>query len=96
MLVVSWLLIGNGFLLVLTGTLILALSALQLLRQMGLHGTTPNAAPPAAPGVSLGDLSKLLEVIVKFPQWFLALLAGDFQIWLGFLIDKRNIFGGTM
>jgi hypothetical protein len=90
----SWvgiLLILSGLLLNLIGIFILALGAIQLLRQMGVRARA-GAAPPAAPGVNLNDLTKLIEAIIKIPQWLLAVLAGDLQIWLGFLIDKRNLF----
>jgi len=49
--------------------------------------------PPAAPiagaaaggaAVNVADLAKLIEAIVKIPQWLLAILAGDLQIWLGY------------
>jgi hypothetical protein len=36
----------------------------------------------------------LIEAIIKIPQWLLAVLAGDLQLWLGFLVDKRNLFSG--
>ena len=86
-------LIISGFLLILVGVVILALGAVQLWRQMGVRAKT-GAAAPAAPGVNLGDLTKLIEAIIKIPQWLLAVLAGDLQIWLGFLVDKRNLFSG--
>jgi len=94
----SWsgfLLIASGFLLILVGVVILALGAIQLFRQMGIgRARAGAAAPPAAPGVNLEDLTKLIEAIIKIPQWLLAILAGDFQIWLGYLVDKRNLFSG--
>jgi hypothetical protein len=100
----SWialLLIVGGLLLVLVGIFILVLGAIQLHRQMGIGRAAggSGAAAPAAPGVNLQDLTKLIEAIIKIPQWLLAILAGDLQIWLGFLVDKRNIltgiFGGS-
>jgi hypothetical protein len=93
---VGFLLILSGLLLVLVGIVILGLGAVQLLRQMGIfrRGAAGGAALPAAPGVNLGDLTKLIEAIIKMPQWLLAVLAGDLQIWLGYLIDKHNIFTG--
>jgi hypothetical protein len=90
----SWLgilLVITGLILILTGISILALGVVQLLRQMGLR-VQAGAAPPAAPGVNLNDLTKLIEAIIKMPQWLLAILAGDLQIWLGYLVDKRNLF----
>ena len=90
----SWvgiILIISGLLLILIGIFILALGTVQLLRQMGVRARA-GAAPPAAPGVNLGDLTKLIEAIIKMPQWLLAIFAGDLQIWLGYLIDKRNLF----
>jgi len=92
---VGFLLIISGMLLVLVGIVILALGAFQLFRQMGIGrrgGGT--AAAPAAPGVNLEDVTKLIEAIIKIPQWLLAVLAGDLQIWLGYLVDKHNIFAG--
>ena len=80
---------------ILIGVFILALGAAQLLRQMGVRARA-GAAPPAAPGVNLSDLTKLIEAIIKVPQWLLAVLAGDFQIWLGYLVDKRNLFSGLL
>ena len=88
---IAILLIISGFLLILVGVVILALGAVQLWRQMGVRA---GAAAPAAPGVNLGDLTKLIEAIIKIPQWLLAVLAGDLQLWLGFLVDKRNLFSG--
>jgi len=88
---IAILLIISGFLLILVGVVILALGAVQLWRQMGVRA---RAAAPAAPGVNLGDLTKLIEAIIKIPQWLLAVLAGDLQLWLGFLVDKRNLFSG--
>ena len=91
---VGFLLIVGGLFLVLAGISIIALGVVQLLRQMGLgtRAGAAGAAPPSAPGVSLSDLTKLIEAIIKMPQWLLAILAGDLQIWLGYLIDKRNLF----
>jgi hypothetical protein len=83
------LLIISGLLLILVGIVILVLGAVQLLRQMRVHA---GAAAPPAPGVNLNDLTKLIEAIIKIPQWLLAVLAGDLQIWLGYLVDNRNLF----
>ena len=55
------------------------------------HVATGAAAPPA-PGVNLADLSILIEAIVKIPQWLLAILAGDLQIWLGYIVDGQKGF----
>jgi hypothetical protein len=90
---IAILLIISGFLLILVGVVILALGAVQLWRQMGVRARA-GAAAPAAPGVNLGDLTKLIEATIKIPQWLLAVLAGDLQLWLGFLVDKRNLFSG--
>jgi hypothetical protein len=71
-------LIVSGLACVILGIIILALAAIQLRKQM-----FPSPAAPGAPGVSLPDLTNLIEAIVKVPQWLLAILAGDGQIWLG-------------
>jgi hypothetical protein len=88
---VGFILIISGLLLILAGISIIILGLVQLLRQMGLRARA-GAAPSSAPGVNLNELTKLIEAIIKMPQWLLAILAGDLQIWLGYLIDKRNIF----
>lgn len=85
---VGWVLIIGGLLLVAAGIVILALGAIQLFRQMFL-APTPKAVSPAGGGagasaVNLADLAKLIEAIIKMPQWLLALLAGDVQIWIGY------------
>jgi hypothetical protein len=71
-------LIVSGSACVILGIIILALAAIQLRKQM-----FPTAVAPGAPGVSLPDLTNLIQAIVKVPQWLLAILAGDGQIWLG-------------
>jgi hypothetical protein len=90
---VGFLFIITGLFLILAGVFILVLGVVQLLRQMGVRARGA-AGPPAAPGVNLNDLTKLIEAIIKMPQWLLAILAGDLQIWLGYLVDKRNLFSG--
>jgi len=88
---VGFLLIFGGLALVFVGLAILTLGAIQLFRQMWLK-TTGGATAPAAPGVNLADLAKLIEAIIKIPQWLLAILAGDVQIWLGYLVDNHKLF----
>lgn len=89
---IGFVLLLSGVVLVLCGVLILILAAIQLIRQMFKPAVAPagGAAPPA-PGVNLADLTKLIEAIVKMPQWLLAIAAGDVQIWLGFVVDKNPI-----
>ncbi len=82
---VGWILILNGLLLLALGFWILLLAALQLTRQM-FRSLTPAptfAGPPGASPINLADLAKLIEAIIKMPQWLLALFAGDIQIYLG-------------
>ncbi len=88
---VGFLLICSGLALVFVGLAILALGAIQLFRQMWLK-TTGGAGAPAAPGVNLADLAKLIEAIIKMPQWLLAILAGDVEICLGYLVDNHKLF----
>jgi hypothetical protein len=80
---VGWLLIVSGLVLIGLGIWILMLGAVQLLRQM-FPGPPAKAGAPSAPAINLSDLAKLIEAIIKIPQWLLALLAGDLQIWLGY------------
>jgi hypothetical protein len=63
-------LIVSGSACVILGIIILALAAIQLRKQM-----FPTAVAPGAPGVSLPDLTNLIQAIVKVPQWLLAILA---------------------
>ncbi|MES0175383.1 hypothetical protein [Mesorhizobium sp. M0006] len=89
---VGFVLILSGVVLIACGIVILALAAFQLLRQIfSAPGVAGGVAPPV-PGVNLADLTKLIEAIVKMPQWLLAIVAGDVQIWLGFLIDGKNLW----
>jgi hypothetical protein len=83
-------LISSGVVLVVGGVTILVLAVVQLVVQMRHSSTKAGAAAPAA--VDLGALAKLIEAIIKMPQWLLALLAGDVQIWLGYLVEGRNLF----
>ena len=84
----------SGVLLIVCGLIILSLAAVQLVRQMfTTHGTTVSAAPPS-PGVNLADLSKLIEAIVKIPQWLLAILAATCRSGWGMsLMGKKDSFG---
>jgi hypothetical protein len=82
--IVGWLLIAAGLLLVAVGIAILIIGAAQLFRQIFRPPTA--AALGGAPAVNLADLAKLIEAIIKIPQWLLAILAGNFQIWLGYLL----------
>ncbi len=88
---VGFILIVSGVILVFGGVLILVLAAIALLRQMCATRAKVGVAPPI-PGVNLADLAKLIEAIVKMPQWLLAVLAGDIQIWLGYLVDGHKWF----
>jgi hypothetical protein len=72
-------LVISGLASIAVGISILGLSALQLWRQI----FPARPARAAAAGVGADDLAKLIEAIVKIPQWLLAILAGDLQIWLG-------------
>jgi len=86
---VGWILIIGGIVLSILGIAILALGAVQLLRQM--FGTPPAPVAGAAAGasaVNVADLTKLIEAIIKMPQWLLALLAADAQIYLGYWLVK--------
>jgi hypothetical protein len=91
---IGWVLIIGGLILTIVGIVILLLAAIQLWRQM----FKPPAASgqnlaPGAPVVNLADLTKLIEAIVKIPQWLLAILAGDAQIWLGYwLVNGSRLF----
>jgi hypothetical protein len=67
-------LVVSGAVVLLAGTVILLAAAVQALRPMR---TTAEAAAVDADGVA-----KVLEMLSKLPQWLLAILAGDFQLWL--------------
>jgi hypothetical protein len=73
--------------LTLVGIWILVLGGIQLYRQM-FRPPDAAAAPAggAAAAINLADLTKLIEAIIKIPQWLLAILAGDLQIWLGYRV----------
>ena len=82
---VGWIVVISGLLLVILGIAILLLGAVQLYRQIFQRALAPaGGGAPAAAGVNLADLAKLIEAIIKMPQWLLALLAGDIQIWFGY------------
>lgn len=90
---VGWLLLIGGLVLTVIGIVILLLGAIQLMRQMYHTAGGGGAAAPAAPGVNLADLTKLIEAIIKIPQWLLAILAGDAQIWFGYwLVTGTRLF----
>jgi hypothetical protein len=86
MALVGWLLIACGVILVAVGIAILVLGAIQLWRQM-FKPARAAAHTLAVPAVNLADLTKLIEAIIKIPQWLLAILAGDAQIWLGYWLE---------
>ncbi len=82
---VGWALVIGGLILIATGIAILILGGIQLWRQMfkppgGAAHTLAAGAFPA----NLADLTKLIEAIIKMPQWLLAILARDVQIYLGY------------
>jgi hypothetical protein len=64
----------SGAVAVLAGTAILAAAAIQALRPLR---TTTEAVAVDADG-----MAKVLEMLSKLPQWLLAILAGDLQLWL--------------
>jgi hypothetical protein len=86
--IVGWLLIAGGVLLSFIGIAILVLGALQLYRQMFKPPAAAAGGAAGAASVNLADLSKLIEAIIKMPQWLLALLAADVQIYLGYILVK--------
>lgn len=88
----SWVgtfLIASGVLLILGGLFSLALAAIQLARQIF---QLPANKSFAASAVNLADLAKLIDAILKMPLWLLAIVAGDIQIWLGYLVEGRKLF----
>lgn len=82
---VGWALVIGGLILIATGIAILILGGIQLWRQMfkPLGDTAHTLAAGVLP-VNLADLTKLIEAIIKMPQWLLAILAGDVEIYLGY------------
>jgi hypothetical protein len=85
---IGWVLIASGVILTVLGVVILGLGALQLWRQIRAAG-----APTGGGAPNLGDLAKLIDSIVKIPQWLLALLAADVQIYLGYwLVMEKRLF----
>ena len=82
---IGWALVIGGLILIATGIAILILGGIQLWRQMFRppSGTAHTLTAGAFP-VNLADLTKLIEAIIKMPQWLLAILAGDVQIYLGY------------
>ncbi len=88
MAVVGCALIVGGLILVAVGIAILMLGAIRLWRQMFKPApAAEHIRTLTAPGVNLADLTKLIEAIIKMPQWLLAILAGDAQIWLGYWLE---------
>lgn len=88
----SWVgtfLILSGVLLIFAGLFSLALAAVQLARQIFQLPSANKSL--AATGVNLSDLSKLIDSILKMPLWLLAILAGDIQVWLGYLVEGRKL-----
>jgi hypothetical protein len=86
---VGWALVVGGLILIASGTAILILGGTQLWRQM--FKPPGGAAHTLAAGVfpvNLADLTKLIEAIIKMPQWLLAILAGGVQIYLGYWLAK--------
>jgi hypothetical protein len=83
---VGWALIVGGVVLTIVGIVILILAVVQLIRQMCGHPATAGHVTFAAnmTGINVADLTKLIEAIIKIPQWLLAILAGDLQIWFGY------------
>jgi hypothetical protein len=65
---------ASGMAAVLAGTAILAAAAIHALRPVR---TTTEVVAVDADGVA-----EVLEMLSKLPQWLLALLAGDLQLWL--------------
>lgn len=68
---VATILVISGSIVVLSGTLILAVSAIQAVRALG-RAAGATEAPVTADG-----LAKVLEMLSKLPQWLLAVLTGD-------------------
>jgi CBS-domain-containing membrane protein len=89
--IIGWLLTASGLVLVAVGIAILTLGAIQLWRQMFKPAAAAaQARTLAGPAVNLADLTKLIEAIIKIPQWLLAVLAGDAQIYLGYWLVTGN------
>ena len=81
---VGWALVIGGLILIATGIAILILGGIQLWRQMFSPRWCGTYACCGRFPVNLADLTKLIEAIIKMPQWLLAILAGDVQIYLGY------------
>ncbi|MCA6115190.1 hypothetical protein J6524_09785 [Bradyrhizobium sp. WSM 1738] len=67
----------SGAFMVLDGTATLVTSAVQALAASVKAARSTEAAAVDADGVA-----KVLEMLSKLPQWFLAILTGNFQLWL--------------
>lgn len=59
------------------GTAILAASAIQ-----ALATALRTTAATEAPTLDANGLAKVLEMLSKLPQWLLAIMIGDVQLWL--------------
>jgi hypothetical protein len=70
-------LVVSGALAVLSGTALLTVTAVEAIAALRPRPATTEAAAVDANGVA-----KVLEMLSKVPQWFLALLAGNLQFWL--------------
>jgi hypothetical protein len=70
----------SGLVIILVGVVILTVAAVKLVKEAFAK---PPQAGVEAPAINLPDVSKLMETLVKLPQWLLAILAGDLQVWLG-------------
>ncbi len=69
-----------GCVTIVLGIVILAAAAAKL-----VAGILPKRAGTSEEGVAINlpDVTKLIEALVKLPQWLLAILVGDVQVWLG-------------
>jgi hypothetical protein len=84
----GWILIVAGVILSIIGIVILSLGTTQLLKQMFGSPTAATGGVAGFSMINLADLTKLIEAIIKMPQWLLALLAADVQIYLGYWLVK--------
>jgi hypothetical protein len=69
-------LVVSGALAVLSGTALLTVAAVEAITLIRTRPATEAVA------VDANGVAKLLEMLSKVPQWFLALLAGNLQFWL--------------
>ncbi|QHO77790.1 hypothetical protein ACH79_39490 [Bradyrhizobium sp. CCBAU 051011] len=67
----------SGAFMVLAGTVMLVALAVQALAASVKAARSTEAAAVDADGVA-----KVLKMLSKLPQWFLAILTGNFQLWL--------------